>query len=230
MTDAASMYFFQMHFRYKYTGWGEKYYINAGSWAQAVEKGERIARYRVAILAANIEAVWGRVSLDEGAHAADAARNPRNTKAVPGFPTQNTGYKSNQTTGFESVEMPHTSLLFRQETADGLWTNRMIRGIEDDLVNAIAVNFSVTPEPFVAGAQLPDPSDHNNQVSAMFRAYLSVLRDDTVYVQRRKANETPKFRWDPWENVIFRGVRNKKIGLPFGTFKGRRKAEEENPG
>lgn len=227
MTDAATMFFFQMHFRFKFTGWGEKYYINAASWEQARDKGERIATYRTAIMAKDIEAIWGRVSQDEGAHAPDAPKNPRNTKAVPGFPTQNTGYKSNLSTGFEAPEMPHTCMLFRQETAEGLWLNRMIRGIEDDIVNAITHTFTLNPEPFAVGAALPDPSDHNNMVSAMFRAYLTVLRDDTVYVKRNKHPANPKFQYEPWQNIIFRGVRNKKTGVPFGMFKGRRKSEED---
>ncbi len=109
------------------------------------------------------------------------------------------------------------ALTIRSETADGLWNNRWIHGIPDK-----AIHIGVLTATYLA--IVTDPTDTpatNLSFIAAVASYLSVLKQRTVFLQKRGAGDSRTLDTFALDKVLPVQVISKKVGKPFRQQRGR---------
>jgi len=196
-----------LHINYKDKGWAEKYYLPHTEYTPAKIAFSNVCNWRAALLTKNATIVWARVSF---------VGQPNEAKAAISAPIP--ALKQFGQPGISNLlNDPNSSVHFRYETSNGLYSNRLWRGLPDDwITDFLADPLSLgTTLPLV----LPVLSDQTPDLD-LTRGFLKVVYDNTVYA-RKIAGPAPTFQVEPWDAVIYRGTSSRQTGVPFGMSRGR---------
>lgn len=200
-----------LNIQYQAQGWSEVHYLRSNSFSDAVSTGGTIAAWRANALAPGCVMTWARCSWVD---------KPRNTVAVLDAPIKPRVY-TGSTIWTGAVQDPVSALHYRFETAEGLWANRMFRGIPDAFINALAIQTAGgTLGPWPAATPLPDLTDVSLQGFYIFQGLLRVLLDNTCMAKKLPG---PIVGWDltDWNRIVLRKVADRQTGRPFGVPRGR---------
>ena len=196
-----------LHINFRDRGWAEKYYLPHTEYAPAIFGFSQVCQWRAALLTQNAAIVWGRVSF---------VGKPNEARAAISAPIPALKQES-QPGSANLLNDPNTSVHFRYETANGLHSNRLWRGLPD----AWITNFLA--DPLALGTTLPAVLPALAEATPdidLTKGFLKVVFDNTVYA--RKVGDTPPtFQVEPWDAVIYRGTSTRQTGVPFGMSRGR---------
>lgn len=183
------------------SGWSERYWLRPQSWPEALAQGARIARWRIAAACTDTELIWGRIAFTD---------NPRLTAPLP-----NLGIRAIPRTGIGDGQLHtvYTRLHWRFETLAGDWVDRRVAGIPDDAIGPNGVTGDL--ETLRAGELPPDVDDPAASWLLTFRAFMTVLRDETVYASKRGVADPEFWRVVPWSKVLFRSPTTRNTGRDF---------------
>lgn len=199
-----------MHVKYGANGWSEKYFMPQTTFASASLIAGRITLWRARSLADGCQVVWSRMSFVD---------TPRNTVACLTAPLGPLSTATSVQAGV--IEDPYTSLHYRFETADGLWANRLIRGIADEVVEAMELQPNAsTWLPFGSADALPDYNDPGVLRSQLLLGYLEYARRNTIHA-KKLPGPVVAYETTEWNKIVFRKIGNRQTGAAFGTTRGR---------
>lgn len=192
-------------------GFSEKYFLPQSNYTAAIANFSKLVAWRATLLANDFSINWARVSF---------LPNPREAKAAISAPvlaigTTVAGAVANK---FGPTNKIEDALLFRFETAEGLYSNRQIRALPDAII-ADDVSTVAFAELAAAPADVPTDPTADTWLDCL-KGYVAYVRDNTVHSRKALG---PLQAWDLTEfnKAIFRRASVRKTGRPFGTPAGR---------
>lgn len=192
-------------------GWSEKFWLTDSTLATAMVSFNLLCKWRASLLAKDFTIAWARVTF------ADTLRNSKAAILAPLLPTGD-DTPAAVTQGFGVVNKTEDGFLFRFETADGQWANRIIRGVPDqDLTDdEIVGNLVINPTPPAVV-----PAMGVLTWLSFLGNYVGYLVNNTVQSKRLPGNPRT-WNLTAWDRAIFRRAAIRRTGRPFDTSRGRR--------
>lgn len=190
-------------------GFSETHFLPQTTLASALVNLTEMAAWAINARCPGLQLVYGRCSFVD---------TPRYTVAVDGLPGKPRVYKGVQETPINTIE---TALQYRFETADGDWSNVLLRGIGDDLIVAgtpVIGTSGLDPNVSYEGVDIANPDQYHIRI---FKAYLDYLKKNTLYVKKNHPPAAFTFTTKPWNRCLFRKVANRQTGTWFGAPRGR---------
>lgn len=190
-----------LYCNWRSNGWSEKYHLPPMDWAEALQLGAQIARWRIAASCRETRLIWGRI----------AYADDRTLTA----PLPNIGIEAIPRAGI-GAGGPHTvftRLHYRFETAGGDWGDRLFAGIPDDAVGPDGTTADL--QPLQPGEVPADPSDPAASWALTMRSCVSFLLANTRFATRKGVADPGLWRVEPWTKAVFRRPSTRNIGRDF---------------
>jgi hypothetical protein len=210
-------YVLVMNFSLDKAGFEEKLFLGSTTASAALALANQMVTLRLSCLPTTVDLDWARIS---------NIGPPRDGRAVLGNYPVPGNYTVTPTGTPPAVPVPAVTpnlysdaIMYRCETDEGPWTNRWVRGIPDQQIEADAITKVITQP----GAPIMDPGAPGfpTDFEGLVGNYLKAVQVNTMFYQQR-VNGAQLIRFTmPIVAVIVRGVRSKKTGRPFALPRGR---------
>lgn len=211
-----------MFFKYKNSGWSEKYQMGPVDGAGTITLITDDLRTNAAVGCANrayllglgVEITWARLT---------NSANPRQSVAVLSGPLAATALAAE--TPVEKINDVEAGLHFRLETPSGKVSNRILRGLRDTWVTDQDVVASLVPATPVA---LPTADYAAAEVGGSFTKanallnFLVWIGRNCVNVQKQAPNS---YEFATFKSALFRVVSDHQTGRPFGGHRGKARSQ-----
>lgn len=205
-----------LYFQYKANGWSEGYWLTILDYDAGDILLSALAQYRRSFMGLGVEIIRANIAI---------AGKPAAASWLTGTPIGFMPSMKKEPT--ESDELyrpsdPNLAVVYRCETATRKFSNRLFRGMPDQLVYDFKYVTS-QPLPRAVGLELVPPGNPADQSPDLYRAsFLRWLLTNTV-----RASSTPKgvvprlWNTEAFATMKVHAIGRHKTGAPVGVSKGR---------